>query len=408
MFSRVRLLLTISIGLLVLAACGEPVPPPTGFEVAVTVVGDGNVTSDPAGIDTAAGTTAATFSENAEVVLTAVPTGNATFTNWTGGACDASTELTCTIPDLTADTAVTANFTDDVEPGVDVTYTVNVVNGGTAAGTVSSSSGLVTDCADSCEDTAAENTTVTLTATATAGGFAGWTGGLCDGQKSLTCDVTVAEGMDPITANFNDVLTETVDLGEAVEELINASSVDAIQYPAGHNYQGSSDLDLGYDATHSTRQWIGLRFDFATMPAGSNISSAVISMTVEANSSDPVNVTLSGEAQPAPATFADDADTTGSLDTSTRAGDNGTTATFVWEIPGSDAWTADGTVNTPDITAIVQEVVSLDGWGGSLVVFVSPDADPLSTGTRRVTNPLDDATGPLQITVEYVALPAVI
>src|SRR5690606_18481955 len=101
------------------------------------------------------------------------------------GACDASTELTCTIPDLTADTAVTANFTDDVEPGVDVEYTVNVVAVNGAVGTVTTSTaGGFADCSVDCVATEPANTPVTLTANVGAtGGFAGWTGGLCEGVK---------------------------------------------------------------------------------------------------------------------------------------------------------------------------------------------------------------------------------
>ncbi|HZJ10928.1 MAG TPA: hypothetical protein VFD39_14615 [Trueperaceae bacterium] len=403
MFSRVRLLLSISIGLLVLAACGAPVPPATGFDLSVSVVGDGAVTSDPAGIDTAAGTASANFAEGDVVTLTAAPTGTATFVNWTDGPCDASTDPACAV-EMTADTAVTANFTEAAEPGEDVTFTVNVVNEGGAVGTVSSDVGGVTDCADSCEVTAAENTQVVLTATATTGGFAGWTGGDCDGQNTATCTVTVNAAEEAITANFNNVVTttETVDISQVVEQLVNASSVDPILYPAGHNYTDSSDLDFGYDPTHSTQQWIGLRFDTA-LPAGANIQSAVITMTADEGAADAVTVTLSGEAVAAPAPFADDPNNTGSADASTRAGANGTTATVDWAI--TDPWAAGDAVTTPDLAAIVQEIVDVAGWGGSLVLFASPDA-AAGTATRPVVNVLDTGSGTLEITIEYVAPPA--
>lgn len=405
MFSRVRLLLTISLGLLILAACGGPQTPDTGFEVAVTIVGDGNVTSTPAGIDTADGKTSANFAENAEVVLTAAPVGNATFTGWTGGACDGSTDATCTIADLTADTAVTATFTDDVEPGVDVTYTINVVNGGTATGTVTSSTGLVTDCADSCEDTAAENTTVTLTAAVTSDaattGFAGWTGGDCEGLKTLECVVTVNEGEADVTANFNDVRSETITISEVVEELITGGAGDLTDFPPGHNYNHSGDLDFGFDDNdNQSQQWVGFRFDSFDIDSGDRIQSAVIKMVASSDSSDEVNVVISGENVAAPAVLVDDADGVGSFDASTRAA-NSTTATVAWDI--TDAWTSGVAVDSPDVAAIVQELSGLDGWLGGLVLFVSPDIDPTSTANRAVIN---DAN--ITLEVEYVELPTVL
>lgn len=399
MFSRVRLLLTISIGLLVLAACGEPVPPETGFDLSVTVVGDGNVTSDPAGIDTATGSASATFADGEVVTLTAAPTGVATFTGWTGGPCDGSADAECEV-EMTADTAVTANFTADEEPGDDVTFTVNVNNGGAAVGNVAIDvDGTVTDCTDSCEVTAPENSTVELTATASPGGFAGWTGGDCDGIASATCTVTVNELEEDVTANFNDVATvsETVSLTEAVEELISGGN-QPVNFPPGHNYQGSSDLDFGYDTTHETQQWIGMRFDFAEVPAGANIQSAVIDMTANAASSDEVSITLIGEAVVAPEPFADDANTTASQDTSTRAGAEGTTATVDWTI--TDAWASAAAVSTPNLASIVQEIVDLDGWNGAVVIFASPDEDGASTGTRPV------ATASVEMTINYVEMPA--
>lgn len=417
MFSRVRLLLTISIGLLILAACGGPVEPDTGFEVSVTLVGDGHVTSDPAGIDTADGKSAANFAENDSVVLTAVPTGNATFTNWTGNAaCEGSTDLVCTIDDLTADVTITANFTEDVEPGKDITYAINVVNGGSATGTVTSSTGEVTDCAfgDTCEDTAAENTTVTLEATLTSDntltGFAGWTGGECEGVKTLTCAFTAQEGIGDVTANFNDISSETIDVSEVVEELISDSTDDSTAFPAGHNYNHSSDLDINYDAAHGTQQWIGLRFDFADLTDGARIQSAVIKMSSDVAAVDETTVQLTGEAVAAPAPFQDDADETASKDASTRAENPETATTPVdWNI--IDPWTAGQAVTTPDISSIVQEVVSNPDytWQQSLVIFVSPDADTTSTAARGIANPTHSSADPIEdaieITVEYVALP---
>src|SRR5688572_2916702 len=137
MFSRVRLLLTISIGLLVLAACGDPVPPAEGFTLTVTVAGEGSVTSDPAGIDTAAGQASADFAANEEVTLTATPSGAANMVTWSGGACDGSTDATCVV-EMTADTEVTATFGTDEPDPEDLPFSVTVNNTGSSEGSVTS------------------------------------------------------------------------------------------------------------------------------------------------------------------------------------------------------------------------------------------------------------------------------
>ena len=386
-----------------MAACGDPVPPSEGFTLTVTVAGEGSVTSDPAGIDTAAGQASADFAANEEVTLTATPSGAANMVTWSGGDCDGSTDATCVV-EMTADTEVTATFGTDEPDPEDLPFSVTVNNTGSSEGSVTSDIGGI-DCPDVCEGAAPEGATVVLTAAATTGGFINWTGGDCDGQTTLTCSITVNPGEETVTANFGDVEThtETITASFVVEELINASSDDATRFPAGHNYQESSDLDINWDVAHDTQQWIGLRFDMLELPAGANVQSAVITMETTAASTDPISVTISGEAAASPAPLADDGDFTASADTSTRAANNGTDATVTWTLTSEDEWAADELVMTPDLADVVKEIVDVDGWAGSIVIFISPDADPASTSERRVKNP-NEVAGTLEIEVTWTTL----
>jgi len=69
--------------------------------------GSGNVTSNPAGINTAIGNNSATFNAGNLVALTAVPSGGSTFNGWSGGGCSGTGGCNVT---LNAATSVTATF----------------------------------------------------------------------------------------------------------------------------------------------------------------------------------------------------------------------------------------------------------------------------------------------------------
>lgn len=86
-------------------------PAANGFEVAVTVLGSGSVSSEPAGLD-CGGTCVATFSEGVSVTLSATPAQDAAFEGWSG---DCTGQGTCAV---TADAAATATFAPAGVPGV--------------------------------------------------------------------------------------------------------------------------------------------------------------------------------------------------------------------------------------------------------------------------------------------------
>ena len=110
-----RNIFLVGLGLAVLAACGTPEEPEARHELTVTLAGDGSgsVTSDPAGIDTAAGEMAAAFEAGTDVTLTATATSGG-FVGWSGDACDGLRTPTCTFTIGAGGASVTARF-DEVE-----------------------------------------------------------------------------------------------------------------------------------------------------------------------------------------------------------------------------------------------------------------------------------------------------
>ena len=123
----------------------------------------------------------------------------------------------------------------------------------------------------------------------------------------------------------------------------------------------SGDLDL-------LQQPIGMRFSTLSIPPGALITEAYLELTAEDNNSDTASLTILGEASDDPATFT----TTNSNIT----GRPTTAASVAWTLP---AWTAGQAYQSPDITAIIQEIVNRPGWnsGNALVLIFTT-----STGER--------------------------
>lgn len=120
-------------------------------------------------------------------------------------------------------------------------------------------------------------------------------------------------------------------------------------------------------------QVVGIRFQNVSIAKGTKIEKAYIQFTVDENNSmDPFRVTIFGQASDNSGIF-----TLNAYDVSTRPR---TRASAVWrDIP---PWTAEGESGpeqqTPDLAAIVQEIVDRDGWAaGNAMAFILE-----GTGTR--------------------------
>ena len=405
MVARIRLLVTIAFGLAVLAACGTQQPPVVSYELDVTLTGTGTgtVTSDPAGIDTAAAAFDAEFNEGTEVTLTATAADGSIFTGW-GEACS-GTAATCTVT-MNSANSVTATFTAELG---NATVTVAILAGGDAAGTVTSNPAGID--ADNLSAEFAIGSTVVLTANVAEGGFYGWSGGACDGIRTATCSVTVIDGLPTFTAMFNDV--ETLDLQVAAnsddsEEFLEDSFDDRNtdgRWDEGFSRATSSDLELAYDPDHAP-QAIGVRFQNVTLPVGATVLTAELGFTAYANpvtgTTGTVVLTIAGEAADAPTTFVTDPNdsTPRSFDITSRPL---TSASVDWTI--TDAWTAEQAYASSNAASVLQEIVDRAGWtSGNPVVFVLT-GDPVSVEYRRAYARDTDATKAPTLTVQYVTMP---
>jgi len=137
-------------------------------------------------------------------------------------------------------------------------------------------------------------------------------------------------------------------------------------------YMDSSDLELPNDGG---LQVIGLRFLNVEVPKGANIVEAYVVFTVdETTGPEAVNLIIDGELVPDAPAFAD---VMYNVTDRTR-----TAAQVDWQ---PEAWPATGVKKqTSDISAVIQEIISQEGWAGgnALAIIISDNPDNPSKGNR--------------------------
>ncbi len=155
------------------------------------------------------------------------------------------------------------------------------------------------------------------------------------------------------------------------ESRVAASSDDAEELLSTNAVTlGSLDLQL---IDSGGAQEVGMRFLNVLIPPGASITNAYIEFTTTVAQSGATDLTLRAEAVDDSTTFASAAS-----DVSTRAK---TTASVAWSSVPS--WNTVGeTHQTPNLSAIIQEVVDRGGWvaGKSISIFVT------GTGARTATS----------------------
>lgn len=143
---------------------------------------------------------------------------------------------------------------------------------------------------------------------------------------------------------------------------VTSSQDDAEEKTAAGSelYYNHSDLDLGGFSVSTNDSIVGIRFQNVAIPSGATIHSAYLEFSANASNEQTTNLLIEGEASDDAAPF-------------TAAADNlknriATTNTVSWD--NVQAWTAGQTYPTPDISAVVQEIVDRSGWSkGNSMVF---------------------------------------
>lgn len=167
------------------------------------------------------------------------------------------------------------------------------------------------------------------------------------------------DGLKDLTVRFE--LANKVDLSEGIP--VSHANDDAEESPAGNVSLSSSDLELTDDGGDQT---VGLRFASVPLPTknAERIKEAYIQFTVDEPSDRPTALWISGELS-----VNSDRFSASSHDVTSR---DRTSEQVAWTPPGWNAIGESGPdQRTPDLTKIVQEIVSQPNWkSGNAISFI--------------------------------------
>lgn len=193
----------------------------------------------------------------------------------------------------------------------------------------------------------------------------------------------------------------SVDLSSLLQEMMDSriSTSDAMTFilekAAGSNNgrrEAKKDvrpnLRFSY-STSSEAQSVGLRFSNVAIPSQAVVTNAYIEFVADSSNSETANYTIAGDNVGDAAAFEATANNV--------RGRNRTTAQLNWN--GVEPWVANQTYQTPNLSAVVQELVNGSDWcGGNAMAFILEGS---MTG-RRVAKSFDGGAGAApRLVVEY-------
>ncbi len=163
-----------------------------------------------------------------------------------------------------------------------------------------------------------------------------------------------------------------------------AASSDDSQELTGANNTTGANLN-----TNATTQFTGLRFPGVTIPPGSTINSAFLTVNIAGTTYDDPDVTIRSSAEANPATF--------STATNHLSGRAKSTAAVTWTATNIGT----GNRNTPDLAALVAESIALPGWasGNALAFFLVGNSG--SSSIRFAS--FDSGANYPALTIDYTA-----
>ena len=171
---------------------------------------------------------------------------------------------------------------------------------------------------------------------------------------------------------------------------VSASSDDAEQDTAGAMDITSSDLEL---VTESTVQQVGVRFKNITIEQGATITAAYLEFACDETwPTAATQLTIRGQAHNNPVTFSIDNNITNRARTSNY---------ITWDITAQWA-TVRERHQSPDLSAIVQEIVDRSGWtSGNSMVFIVTGWGRRTAESWNGANSHGDLTLAPKLHIEY-------
>ncbi len=161
---------------------------------------------------------------------------------------------------------------------------------------------------------------------------------------------------------------------------VSASNDDA-QETGGTMNLAASNLNAS-----SATQGIGLRFTNITIPPGSTINSAYLTVNITSSSYDDPNLTIRGSGEADTTTFTSTAN-----DITNR-----------WKTSASVSWSATGigtgAKNSPDLATLISEILAIPGWasGNDMNFYLQGNS-----GSAFRIDSYDNGSNAPQLTIQY-------
>ncbi|MCL7420197.1 MAG: Ig-like domain-containing protein [Methylobacter sp.] len=218
---------------------------------------------------------------------------------------------------------------------------------------------------------------------------------VANGSHSLTAVARDAAG----NIRTSDAVTVTVDNSTggggggsgSLDIRVSASTDDAEEIiSTGKMDLKSSDLEMILDSDGD--QTVGMRFNAITIPQGATITSAFIQFTVDEAESGATTLQIAGQSIDNAPTFTTG---TGNISSRPKTGTSVSWSPAAWptkNVAGPDQ-------RTPNIAAVIQEIVNRAGWssGNSLAVIITGNGERVAEAFDGVPS-----AAPL-LHVEYTA-----
>jgi hypothetical protein len=184
------------------------------------------------------------------------------------------------------------------------------------------------------------------------------------GLHTITVSVTDSGGRTGSDLIVLDVLDVMPDGSVVFETSVETSFDDAEENSAGVVTSDNADLELVTDG--GSPQTVGIRFTGVAVPAGSTVVDAYIQFQADETGSNTSNLTLEGEAVDHAETFVE---FTAGISSRPRTGASVPWSAAPWLIVGE----AGVDQQTPDLSAVIQEIVDRPGWasGNALSIIVT-------------------------------------
>ncbi len=181
----------------------------------------------------------------------------------------------------------------------------------------------------------------------------------------LTVDAAVGpDGALYVVNVVSGVLSRIVHLGGPIvsaDVRVSSSGDDVEEAADGTVFVTSSDLEMTLDGSQQT---VGVRFQSVNLPQGAEVASAYIQFATDETTSVATNLTIEALAE-------DDASTFGSADFAVSSRVRGSASASWSPAPWNTVGEVSVLQRTPDLTALVQEILDRPGWQlGNAMAFV--------------------------------------